>query len=129
VCVCVCVCVCVFHGNSSWASVSQLFENHPFPLLCLLAFKTAFDRVPREVIRWAMRKLGVEELFVSAVMSMYSGYTLVAFSALMLLVGQQERHLACKKLSGGMLAWLSGMRCRLAYSRAGATATHYLLLQ
>jgi len=25
----------------------------------------------------------------------------------MLLVGQQEGHLACKKLSGGMLAWLS----------------------
>jgi len=30
-----------------------------------------------------------------------------AFSALMLLVGQQEGHLACKKLSGGVLAWLS----------------------
>jgi len=29
-----------------------------------------------------------------------------AFSALMLLVGQQEGHPACKKLSGGMLAWL-----------------------
>jgi len=29
----------------------------------------AFDRVPREVIRWAMRKLGVEEWLVSAVMS------------------------------------------------------------
>ena len=29
-----------------------------------------------------------------------------AFSALMLLVGQQERHPACKKLSGGVLAWL-----------------------
>jgi len=28
-----------------------------------------------------------------------------------------------------MLAWLSGMRCRLAYSPANATATHYLLLQ
>ena len=52
-----------------------------------------------------------------------------AFSALMLLVGRQEGHLACKKLSGGMLAWLSGMRCRLAYSPADATATHYLLLQ
>jgi len=26
---------------------------------------------------------------------------------LTLLVGQQEGHLACKKLSGGMLAWLS----------------------
>ena len=38
-------------------------------------------------------------------------------------------HPACKKLSGGMLAWLSGMRCRLAYSPADATATHYLLLQ
>jgi len=27
--------------------------------------------------------------------------------ALTLLVGQQEGHLACKKLSGGVLAWLS----------------------
>jgi len=52
-----------------------------------------------------------------------------AFSALMLLVGWQEGHPACKKLSGGMLAWLSGMRCRLAYIPADATATHYLLLQ
>ena len=32
----------------------------------------AFDRVPREVISWAMRKLGVEEWLVSAVMSMYT---------------------------------------------------------
>ena len=30
-----------------------------------------------------------------------------AFSALTLLVGWQEGHLACKNLSGGMLAWLS----------------------
>jgi len=53
-----------------------------------------------------------------------------AFSALTLLVWQQEGHPACKKtLSGGMLVWLSGMRCRLAYSPADATATHYLLLQ
>jgi len=28
------------------------------------------------------------------------------FSALMLLVGRQEGHPACKKLSGGVLAWL-----------------------
>ena len=53
----------------------------------------------------------------------------VAFSALTLLAERQEGHPACKKLSGGMLAWLSGMRCRLAYSPADATATHYLLLQ
>ena len=36
------------------------------------------------------------------------------FSALTLLVGRQEGHPACKKLIGGMLAWLSGMRCRRA---------------
>ena len=33
----------------------------------------AFHRVPREEISWAMRKLGVEEWLVSAVMSMYTG--------------------------------------------------------
>ena len=32
---------------------------------------------------------------------------LVAFSALTLLVGRQEGHPACKKTSGGVLAWLS----------------------
>jgi len=31
----------------------------------------------------------------------------VAFSALTMLVGRQEGHPACKKLSGGVLAWLS----------------------
>jgi len=53
-----------------------------------------------------------------------------AFSALTLLVGRQEGHLACKKLSCGLLAWLSvGARCRLAYGPADAIATHCLLLQ
>jgi len=37
-------------------------------------------------------------------MSVYTKHC--AFSALMLLVGQQEGHPACKKLSGGMLDWL-----------------------
>jgi len=32
---------------------------------------------------------------------------LIAFGALTLLVGQQEGHPACKKQSGGVLAWLS----------------------
>jgi len=31
----------------------------------------------------------------------------LSFSALTLLVGRQEGHPACKKLSGGVLAWLS----------------------
>ena len=34
-------------------------------------------------------------------------YTNSAFSALTMLVGWQEGHPACKKLSGGVLAWLS----------------------
>jgi len=33
-----------------------------------------------------------------------------ASSALTLLVGRQEGHLACKKLSGGVLSWLSVWR-------------------
>ena len=31
----------------------------------------AFDRIPREVVRWALRKLEVEEWLVKAVMVMY----------------------------------------------------------
>jgi len=34
-------------------------------------------------------------------------FLLQAFSALTLLVGRQKGHPACKKLSGGVLAWLS----------------------
>jgi len=36
----------------------------------------------------------------------------------MLLVECQEGHLACKALSGGVLVWLSGARCRFAYHMA-----------
>ena len=58
-------------------------------------------------------------------------YFVSAFSALTRLVGRQEGHLACKKLSGGVLAWLSvwsEVQCRLAYGPADVTATHCLLL-
>ena len=61
--------------------------------------------------------------------TLYYEAVLVDSRALTLLVGRQEGHPACKKLSGGVLAWLSGARCRLAYGPADATATHYLLLQ
>ena len=37
----------------------------------------------------------------------YVGVYVSAFSALTLLVGRQEGHPVCKKLSGGVLAWLS----------------------
>jgi len=56
---------------------------------------------------------------------------LFAFSALMLLVGWQEGHLACKKpwVVGCWHGYLSGPRCRLAYGPADAMATRCLLLQ
>jgi len=49
---------------------------------------------------------------------------------LTLLAGQQEGHPACKKLTGGVLAWLSVWNEVLtAYGAADATATRCLLLQ
>ena len=43
-------------------------------------------------------------LFASVMICLQCFY---AFSALTLLVGRQEGHPPCKKLSGGVLAWLS----------------------
>jgi len=54
-----------------------------------------------------------------------------AFSALTLLVGQQEGHLATSSYGGGVLAWLfvwSDVQI-FAHGPADATATHCLLLQ
>ena len=57
-------------------------------------------------------------------------FSAIAFSALTLLVGQQEEHPACKKLSGEVLVWLSvWSEVHTCTFPAYATATHYLLLQ
>ena len=55
----------------------------------------------------------------------------IAFSALTLLVGQQEGPPACKKnwAVGCWRGYLSGAICRFAYGPGDATATHCLLLQ
>ena len=49
----------------------------------------------------------------------------------MLLLGRQEGHLACKKLSGRVLAWLLCLQrgADLHTAQDDATATHCLLLQ
>ena len=41
--------------------------------MCFVDIENAFDRVPRKVIRWAMRKKGLPEVIVRAVMSLYQG--------------------------------------------------------
>ena len=41
--------------------------------MCFVDLEKAFDRVPRKVIRWALRKKGVSEKLVEAVMRLYDG--------------------------------------------------------
>ena len=41
--------------------------------MCFVDLEKAFDRVPRKVMEWAMRKKGLLERMVQAVMSLYDG--------------------------------------------------------
>ena len=41
--------------------------------LCFVDMEKAFDRVPRKVMEWAMRKKDRPEVMVRAVMSLYDG--------------------------------------------------------
>ena len=41
--------------------------------MCFVDFEKAFDRVARKVMEWAMRKKGLPEAIVRAVMSLYHG--------------------------------------------------------
>ena len=41
--------------------------------MCFVDLEKAFDRVPRKVMEWAMRKRGIPEALVRAVMSLYEG--------------------------------------------------------
>ena len=41
--------------------------------MCFVDLEKAFDRVPRKVVEWAMRKKGIPEALVTAVMSLNKG--------------------------------------------------------
>ena len=56
------------------------------------------------------RRSSIECRFFSVEINRECFSALISFSALMLLVGRQEGHPACKKQSGGVLAWLSVWR-------------------
>jgi len=43
--------------------------------MAFVDLEKAFDRVPREVLWWALRKLGVDEWLINVVKSMYDGAT------------------------------------------------------
>ena len=103
--------------------------KHPvaFASRKLLPRETRYSTIEKEclAIIWGITKFQ-EYLYGSG--STFSGFS--TFSGLTLLVGRQEGHPACKKLSSGCWhGYLSGARCRLAYGPIDATATHCLLLQ
>ena len=59
-------------------------------------------------LSWILKPHYLDDVTLSAVFIItVLVYTCLAFSALTLLVGRQEGHPACKKLSGEVLAWLS----------------------
>ena len=41
--------------------------------ICFVDIEKAFDRVPRKVLEWAMRKKGIPEVLVRSVMSLHEG--------------------------------------------------------
>ena len=51
-------------------------------VLCFVELEKAFDRVQREVVRWALMKLGVDEWLVRTVMVLYTeAYNLIKTNA------------------------------------------------
>ena len=41
--------------------------------MCFVELEKAFDRVPKRVMEWAMRKKGLPNILVNAVISLYEG--------------------------------------------------------
>ena len=73
--------------------VDKMWDPHQFPaVIKLLCFLVNTTGVP------------LETSIIFKVLYKYTGFV---FSALILLVGCQEEHLACKKFSHMVLAWLS----------------------
>ena len=41
--------------------------------VCFVCLEKALDRVPRKVVEWAMRKKGIQEVLVRAVIGLHEG--------------------------------------------------------
>jgi hypothetical protein len=53
----------------------RYFEKKKDLWMAFVDLEKAFDRVPREVVWWALRSLGVEEWLVTVIRAMYEGVT------------------------------------------------------
>jgi len=90
---CVCVCVTVF------------FSKHvPIPMEPVLLYNSTSST---DITMNRISGFYQIQLYMSTCISCKILVLISAFRDLTLLVGRQEGHPACKKLSGGVLAWLS----------------------
>jgi len=87
----------------SWAMPypSKQFRQNPFTSLRVIR------RTDRQTDRQTDRTENITSFFGGGNNPIDNAYNNTYVTALTLLVGRQEGHMACKKLSGGMLAWLS----------------------
>ena len=82
-----------------WLFLIPFTSIYDRPLIGINMVLVAYKFLTFAVLKqWLFQLTETEASFV---------YIVCAFSALTLLVGRQEGHPACKKLSGGVLAWLS----------------------
>jgi len=143
--VCVCVCVCDLATSEvdivTLVALLILVKAHMMVMtLCTVACWHWWVSSCRWVdyghwqsFHWNFTRCSLRQVIHSRLSNAYSVisyYNDCASSALALLVGRQEGHPACKNWV--VVCWrgyLSGVRCRLAYGPADATATHCLLLQ
>jgi len=91
---------CHFHSLSLASVKSRLVLPFWYRLTWVVS-----DKGPLNVCVCAQQKQ-LCGCFVTFFVFLGSNSASFSFSALMLLLGQQEGHPACKKLSGGVLAWL-----------------------
>ena len=84
-----------FHRPSCLQSISM--QDNPTP---------AGGHLPRPA-NLTLNPRSMANVYTPRYTILYNRSRISAFSALTLLVGWQEGHPACKKLSGGVLAWLS----------------------
>ena len=109
--------------SGSWKVLEFVREGNPRFPLCMYVMHA--KRPKRCNKRLGGHTLGFAMHFIAQIYFIL----LIPCSALMLLVGRQEGHPACKNwVVGYWRGYLSGARCRLAYGPADATATHCLLL-
>ena len=115
-------------GYISNTSASTLYDSYSYAS-AVVKSDTGMEQSGDDVVIFCLSFLTWTKL-VLRLFLWFSVPTTERPGRLMLLVGRQEGHPACKKKqSGGLLVWLSGARCIIAYGPADATATHCPLLQ